>query len=451
MLALAANLRSGLNRDRIQAVILSLFFFPLFFQLAGRIFREEQFFRSEGKLLLLPLPLASIFCYVGIALLLRLDRRHFGMGFVFAFFMAMMLSTIMSTGEFDDLALARFILLIQFILPVFALVLGRLYIAPASEHLRFEALILYVLLLIVPLQMVATIIQGDVHLASYLYAFSLYQHFQYLPVVFTAFYLLALGSFYDHPRLRYWLVFLTLWMGAYLAASIAMTAILLAVSGMILFVFLLARRRHTPYALLIGFLLVASFVAYFGLNDQSGYYGWKFGQAIELSDENFAAYLQVKDSYSKLIEGTFFESLPRNLKERLLYWWFFADGIFDSWHEFAFGHGVRPDRNIFPSAHNYYIDLVYNFGVLSLIPIGFLVLGTGYRIQRTLQRERLATETLILVFLVAFFVFVDNSLKVAFRQPYPGMMMFFFWGVLLSRLSDISDEPESGNDVSRQS
>ena len=445
MLGRVLNLGSGPNRDRFQALVLTLFFFPLFFQLAGRIFREEEFFRSQGKLLLLPLPIASIFCFVGIALLLRLDRRYFGMGFVFAFFMSMMLSTIMSTGQSEALELARLILLIQFILPAFALVLGKLYVAPDSDYLKFEALILYVLLLIVPLQVVATIIQGDGHLASYLYVFSLYQHFQYLPVIFIAFFLLALASFFDHPEFKYWLLFLTPWMGAYLAASISMTAIVLTLCGGLLFVFLLAKKRAIPYALLTAMLFLGSFAVFFGLNDQAGYYATKFGQDLDIRNENLAAYLAIRESYFNIIEGTLFESLSPNLKERVLYWWFFADGIFDSWKTFLFGHATRPDRDIFPSAHNYYIDLVYNFGALSLLPVIFLIGNTAFLAWRGVRQRIHSPGTLMLIFLVAFFVLADNSLKVAFRQPYPGMMMFFLWGILLSRLawSGVSEPPKT--------
>jgi hypothetical protein len=35
---------------------------------------------------------------------------------------------------------------------------------------------------------------------------------------------------------------------------------------------------------------------------------------------------------------------------------------------------------------------------------------------------------------VLFLILTDNSLKVGMRQPYPGILTFFFWGVLLSRL-----------------
>ena len=36
--------------------------------------------------------------------------------------------------------------------------------------------------------------------------------------------------------------------------------------------------------------------------------------------------------------------------------------------------------------------------------------------------------------IVLFLVVIDNSLKVGLRQPYPGILTFFLWGLLLARL-----------------
>ena len=100
-----------------------------------------------------------------------------------------------------------------------------------------------------------------------------------------------------------------------------------------------------------------------------------------------------------------------------------------------FGHAERPDRETSPSAHNFYLDLVYNFGIFALLPWLFLLSRTG-KLMWGVIRDRTATTDLYwLLGSVAFFILVDNSLKVGFRQPYPGILMFFLWGVLLSRLA----------------
>ena len=102
---------------------------------------------------------------------------------------------------------------------------------------------------------------------------------------------------------------------------------------------------------------------------------------------------------------------------------------------FIFGHASRPDRNRYPSAHNYYLDLVYNFGLISLLPFMYLVYlsikSVGYAVVNSSDRPSL----IMLVVLMFFFIFIDNFLKVGFSQPYPGMMMFFFWGILFARVS----------------
>jgi hypothetical protein len=50
------------------------------------------------------------------------------------------------------------------------------------------------------------------------------------------------------------------------------------------------------------------------------------------------------------------------------------------------------------------------------------------------RRESLSGQTLWLAALVAFLVLVDSNFKVTLRQPYPGIFVYFLWGLLLSRL-----------------
>ena len=40
---------------------------------------------------------------------------------------------------------------------------------------------------------------------------------------------------------------------------------------------------------------------------------------------------------------------------------------------------------------------------------------------------------------VFFLLFVDNFVKVGMRQPYPGIVAFFLWGILLSRLGALAE------------
>jgi hypothetical protein len=53
------------------------------------------------------------------------------------------------------------------------------------------------------------------------------------------------------------------------------------------------------------------------------------------------------------------------------------------------------------------------------------------------------TDLFWLLGAIGFFALVHNSLEVGFRQPYPGILMFFLWGVLLTRLSATVPAPRS--------
>lgn len=138
---------------------------------------------------------------------------------------------------------------------------------------------------------------------------------------------------------------------------------------------------------------------------------------------------------SKAMEGlASINSTPENLSTRLDHWKYFASDIISDAKSFFFGHPNPPDRRIHPSAYNYYLDLVYNFGFLAAIPLLVLIGHTiflGYRNRNTL----LADHNLLPVLIAVLFIFlIDNILKVGLRQPYPGIFGFFILGMLQARL-----------------
>jgi hypothetical protein len=126
--------------------------------------------------------------------------------------------------------------------------------------------------------------------------------------------------------------------------------------------------------------------------------------------------------------------LPKNVVKRFSDWSYFAVRIFEGPMTVLFGHPRPVDRSILTSAHNYYLDFAYNFGVIALMPLGALVVYTAQLLFRR-RRQLLSDPGLIaLVGVVIFLVAIDSSFKVTLRQPYPGIFAFFAWGLLLSRL-----------------
>jgi hypothetical protein len=128
------------------------------------------------------------------------------------------------------------------------------------------------------------------------------------------------------------------------------------------------------------------------------------------------------------------ETLPKVLSTRFEIWRYYAGGVFESPQTFLFGHKSPPDRNLYPSAHNYWLDALYNFGALALLPLIVLLLGT----LRTLWRRRtdiLINPMLLGTAMAAIYLLLgENMIKTGMRQPYPGIITFFVWGLLITRL-----------------
>ncbi len=183
------GLLSYMMLDRARRWILSgvalFLFLPIFFQLSGGWYQgKNPYFSSEGYLMQLPLPVSVLAAYVGIALFGTYARVRLSLIFVFCLFIGMLLSSLLLTGERGLQGQTKLILILQYILPVFALVLGQQYAREKSAIPIMAKTWLTILLLIVPAEIASTISERMDILSPSVYLFSIYQHMQYVPVIF---------------------------------------------------------------------------------------------------------------------------------------------------------------------------------------------------------------------------------------------------------------------------
>ena len=430
------------NFFHLQAVCLFLFLFPLFFQLSGSIFiSDEIIFNSQGRLNLVPLPISVITCFIGIIIMLRYEDSYSGVGFIFSIFMLMMLSTLITTDNQGEVGLEKHILLIQFLLPMFGLVLGHTYLEPKSDYLKFEAIALYVLLIIIPIEVVATLINNTTILTPTLYIFSLYQHIQYLPVVFVSLYFLSIVTLFENKNLKYLILFLAPWFGAYVFASSSLITVFAALILMIAsLVILLYKGKKWGSLILITLFATSSFSYYISAQNYNFITPTSIKEMHLVEDRVFTEHKKssiiefvevkknIKDKYSQF---AVYEVLPKSIKERFVYWDFYMQEILASPKVFLFGHNTRPDRELYRSAHNYYLDIIYYFGIIALIPFVYLFSILIIKTAIILKEGKGTIELFALLLVVFFFMALDNSLKVSCRQPYSGMVIFFLIGKLL--------------------
>ena len=89
---------------------------------------------------------------------------------------------------------------------------------------------------------------------------------------------------------------------------------------------------------------------------------------------------------------------------------------------------------ITPGVFNYYLDFIYNFGFISIIPLLLLILLTIHKITKQIKNNVISHENLFIITVLIVILFIDSFLKVSLKQPYIGIIVYFLWGIGLSNL-----------------
>jgi len=413
---------------------------PIFFQLSGNIYNNElvAMVDSGGSFQKVPLPMSLLCCYIGVFLFsAEYSKTKPAILTISVMFLLLVMSTIITNQ-----GAGKLILLVQYILPTVALLLG---IALVDFDRKYIAKIFLLFLIIfVPAQLLMTWIQGRLSLTHYMYVISVYSHYQYVPLVIAGLYAWTLVELkHSHAK---WLYLLAPWMGIYVAAGNSTIALF----GLVIFTSIYALcaliRKKRRSDMLIPLFIITTIASYFYVNTHLAY---EINQKLNERWECKSG--ELKDGLNGpclpgLYEDKFFDQsgnfiyfhqkstidkgsqLPANVMEKKAIASFYMDDIAKHPLTLLYGHSSPPARSEVSSAHNYYLDLIYNFGMLACLPLLVLALYTAYAVFQQKDDD----STLIwLLAIVMYFVIVDNMFKVTLRQPYPGIIAFFLWGALL--------------------
>lgn len=405
-----------LSQKNMLLMIALVIFLPVFFQLNGGIFHDPSHsFSHGGVLALLPIPLSVLACYLGMVLLGRYSHARLALLSLFFVFIGMLLTSLLLGLDTSGGGSQKMILLIQYILPMFALVLGQQFGMREGALTLVAKAALLILLTVVPLQLLATLTSGDVLLSPSVYLFSIYQYLQYASLLFVAAFVLALFTLWGRAGFDGWLRALALLMGGYVILSWSLLTMLLFVLAVFCFVVQQVTRKRRLGSLLDVPLLAVC------------------GAVLSFLYIRYMSQAQVPTSLS----GTANLSM-QVLEGRVGYlesWMFYIDGISASWTNALFGHATSPERGLYPSALNYYLDFAYNFGLLGLLPLIALALYSLAVVCRRWRGFWTHSPYMGLALVVIFMLVVDSTFKVGLRQPYSGVIMFFLWGLLLAVIS----------------
>jgi hypothetical protein len=388
----------------LQAFVAIFVLTPVFISLGNGVFVTKEITLTGGSsLMTLPIPPSIFLTYLAILFIGAYRSVHLSLSVVFFSFILMFFSTLIVSANQGDLEQVKIVLIIQYILPMVALVLGEMFKTEGLDaEAKIEQVLFLVLVVLVPLQLVAGWIQGSLQLTGYLYVFSIYQHVEYVPVMFVSAYLLAVFSLWQDTRYQTALFLMAPLMGVYVAASLSLIAITFLITGVLIFAIL--RWRLTSERLPVCFFFTILVI--------------------------FLGYLNVELSTTATINR-----LSNATVEVVSSWQYYLRGIVGGVKELSLGHLNVVNKSLFPSAHNYYLDMVYNFGLVSIVPL-LLLLGYTARAVYSAKNYLLTNSALLgHTFVLFFLLVIDNSTQVSLRQPYSGIFTFFLWGVLIARLS----------------
>lgn len=401
------------TRDTLLWIIGIGFLFPLFFQISGRIYRSvHPVIDSGGVISRLPLPVSVIVCCIGLLIFVpNLKRALTALTIVAAMVLVLGISLVLAGPKIE---LRKVVMILQVLLPMAGLVLGQLI---EDENKIIPKAFLGVLLVTVPAQLLAGWVQGTFGLTHDLYIFSVYQHFQFVPVIFVCAFAYSISILWDTHKKTF--ILLAMLMCLYTYASLSM----LTIFAFTLFIASFSFVRLSGLKKLLAFLwfpiLFMGFQSYFFI---VGNY------IMKDNPSNYLGTGQYESKFKSLAEGR----TPDNAEERFGDWKLYGNGIAESAKTIFVGHPAPLPREVKTSAHNWYVDLTYNFGLISLLPVLLLLIYTLFLLWRGIGKW--PPETVWLAVIVFYLVAIDSNFKVTLRQPYPGIFAYFMWGTLLSAL-----------------
>jgi hypothetical protein len=426
----------------LKIIFVAAMFFPLFFQLPFNLYVDSStLIKSSAGITKLPIPFSVPICFLGIALFggFKSENLPYWILICFIGFLMIFASSIVSIG---NISIEKWkLLLFQYSFPMFGYILG--YSITTLKFIRsiLGIGILIPVSLIIPLQLYSTWVDrisilshpGEyknfiiylqlcaVPLGEKVLFFTIYQHSQYVAFILVSAFFFTLYSLGNYGKIKYIFLILTPFVGIYSIASASKLTLICFLLGIISYSIYNCRRNYWYFS---NVLVVISLIFTIGYYLLAKEYGGGHG----LISRKLAV-LQLNETPSINTERG-----KRSLSDRIIYWRYYANHITENSYSFLWGHPNQPDIHMIPSAHNYYLDYIYNFGFVAFIPILFGISATTWILLLKMKDIYQSPPIIGLTFTFLFVVFIDNLFKVGMRQLYPGFCAFFLWGLLLKCL-----------------
>ena len=379
---------------------------PMFFTLSGGLYQSSKVLTDSGGVIMaLPLPLSVLISTVAILCCFhRIRKARISVETIVGLVLVLAISCVMA-AEHDIKPDRKLLASLQVILPFSGLLVGQMLVDRGNSVAKS---FLVVLTLVVPFQLFGSMgdspwLNSNSFLSDQVAFFTIYSHVQFVTVIFVCAFAYAVGHLFD--KFRWWLLGLCVLMLFYALKS--WSYLTLAGYICVILALLISRgyltARNLKYSLAAFAVVVAALMLTRSFEREES----RSGLLWNLTGATYSKFVP-------LLQG----KVPQNLQERLVDWERFGKGVLESPKTILVGHAEPMPREVRSSAHNWYIDTAYTFGILAILPVLGLLLYSGRLCWA--YRRSVPPQTWWLVGIVFYLVVIDSNFKVLFVSPTPG-------------------------------
>ncbi len=405
------------------SVIVVAFFLiiPVFFFINGDFFIHSANYNysSGGDILKLPLPISLMACYVGLLLFAKHFQYSQSFIILLVYVLIMLLISIFHYF-FQQHDYSKILNAVQTIIPVPAFILGCMIYKKDNNTQIIRCVFAVVIFIIMLLQLISTYQSNILVLSPNAYVLSVYQHMQYVTSIFVALGIYICFSDY-HIKYKYIYCLFIILIGLCAILSLSRMALLIYVVGYVFFIIYLSYKKINTKNIAVAFLL--PFLIFSIDSSNLSAHKTDTNQLYEQFTINrgFVAEKNLNKTNSLnhvIVRHEVYKEYINTIKNnpRVLFFGYSDDALSVQYH----------------SAHNYYLEIIYNFGIFALIPIMYLIYKTTIKIYQNTNNFIEYPESIGLILFFLFIVIIDSLFKVGMKQPYPGILIFFMWGLLYS-------------------
>ena len=364
-------------------------------------FSSEPFFNSNFNFNNLPIPFSFFIVLILFFLIIKkqlIDRE-----------LLYILSSTIILG-LTSISLVKYNLkseniynLIQFTFPLATFIIGNEFAKIQKNYFNFFKIIFFVQLFIIIFQLIESSLSQNLTLSSA--NIGIYKHLQYISQFVGIVFLISISFLLTKNKLnKFQTILLILLANVYLILSTSISGLIYTVILSTLLLYLNYKFIFIKKINYLIFFIILVFI--FSL--------------LKIQFNAQASYV-VETTYFKIINF-----LPL-LTDRISSILFYINEI-SNLREFLIGkNNISISNPLFSTSFNYFVDYIYNFGFMTLIPLLYLIFSFFKKLIFYLQDPK-SKFIVFTSFVILIFLLVDTFIKSSLREIYVGNLFYFLWG-----------------------